>query len=356
MEANKVALGDFSDWYSENIETYNLYTKRVEELIKTIIVGDEIPIHSISCRVKTLSSCIEKCQRKAYLNPSSDIMDMAGIRIIAYTSSDVKRICTLIENEFIIDKKNSMNKAELLRADRVGYISIHYVAELHKARTKLIEYSRFKGLKCEIQIRTILQHAWAEIEHDRSYKFSGVLPIDIRRRFHLVAGVLEIMDCEFQRLSDEIDKYAREVQEKTQKGDLFDIEINSTSLPEYLQHKFPGLSISQSLNGGDKVIIEELKDFGVTTISQLDYLVTAKMFTFINNLSESEIQETTEDSYLGLLRDIMMLSDVDKYFKKAWKNRWTAMRKEDLTILSKFGVDTKKIMENIRFINDDDIF
>lgn len=39
---------------------------------------------------------------------------------------------------------------------------------------------RYEGLYCEVQIRSLLQHAWAEIEHDRNYKFSGILPKELR--------------------------------------------------------------------------------------------------------------------------------------------------------------------------------
>ncbi len=62
------------------------------------------------------------------------------------------------------------------------------VAEIKDDRIILPEYQKFKDKKFEIQIRTILQHAWAEIEHDRDYKFTGELPINIKRRFRILAG------------------------------------------------------------------------------------------------------------------------------------------------------------------------
>ena len=45
----------------------------------------------------------------------------------------------------------------------------------------------------EIQFRTVLQHAWAEIEHDLGYKTEFGIPLDVRREFSRVAGLLEIV-------------------------------------------------------------------------------------------------------------------------------------------------------------------
>jgi len=65
---------------------------------------------------------------------------------------------------------------------------------------KLSEYALFDKMKCEIQVRTILQHAWAEIEHDLVYKSPADIPFRVRRRFASLAGLLEIADREFESL------------------------------------------------------------------------------------------------------------------------------------------------------------
>ncbi len=84
--------------------------------------------------------------------------DMAGVRIIAYTTSDVEQICGLIKRDFPIDEKNSGDKAKDIRSNEVRYLSVHYIASLSDQRRQLVEYERCQGLKCEIQVRTLLQH------------------------------------------------------------------------------------------------------------------------------------------------------------------------------------------------------
>jgi ppGpp synthetase/RelA/SpoT-type nucleotidyltranferase len=105
----------------------------------------------------------------------------------------------------------------LLKEEKFGYGSIHYLARLKENRTNLLEYSRFKNLTAEIQIRTILQHAWAEIEHDIQYKAVETIPSSIRRRFMSLAGMLEI-GTEFQAIQDEDERLRRRLGNRCKKG------------------------------------------------------------------------------------------------------------------------------------------
>ena len=61
-------------------------------------------------------------------------------------------------------------------------------------------------VKLEIQIRSILQHAWAEIEHDLCYKNSTPLPRKIKRRMYRLAGVLELADKEFSAVKYDLNR------------------------------------------------------------------------------------------------------------------------------------------------------
>jgi hypothetical protein len=233
----------------------------------------------------------------------------------------VDSICKIIEKHFCIDWDHSVNKAERLHANEVGYLSVHYIAKLNQARANLEEYMPYANIRFEIQVRTLLQHAWAEIEHDRSYKFSGELPKDIKRRFFLVAGTLELMDREFNALAQEIQEYAEEVHTETKSGNL-DFSIDSTSLIEYLKVKLKKYdSIESTFNGKDKMIVQELVDCGITKISELDVLledsIVEKVFDTIYGIDGA--------NYLGFIRDILMVTLPDVYFQKAWKNSWAAI-------------------------------
>ena len=90
----------------------------------------------------------------------------------------VDKLAKVIERNFKIDTENSIDK-RVMDPERFGYSSLHYIVEYTPERLKLIEYKYFTGIKFEIQIRSILQHAWAETEHDLGYKSKN----EVQRRF-----------------------------------------------------------------------------------------------------------------------------------------------------------------------------
>ena len=101
-----------------------------------------------------------------------EIKDLAGCRIVFYTNSDVTKLINsglIGENFEIVEVKLHHPRRETEEAAEL-YISNHYLVRLGADRLKLPEYAAFAGLRCEIQVQTILNHAWAEMAHDTIYK------------------------------------------------------------------------------------------------------------------------------------------------------------------------------------------
>lgn len=331
---------DIGAWYDQNHSQYQDLITTVERLLTTLLKEEAIPYHSVGGRLKEKRSLLTKWDQKAYTAPEQ-IMDVAGLRIITHTTEEVQKVCALIEHEFLIDEKNSGDKAQKMGVDQVGYLSVHYIAKIDDERLKLREYKRFKGLCFEIQVRSLLQHAWAEIEHDRSYKFAGVLPPEIRRKFYLVAGTLELMDQEFNALSQEIDHYAKQVKSQTEKGNL-DIPIDSTSLLQFLKEYFKDYDhekLSRYYSKNDVELIAELTDFGITTLQDLDGLLAQK--------TPAEWVSVPFRSYLGILRVAMILKDAKKYFEYAWKTHWTGVSRKDLEHWEHLGISRDHLEQYI---------
>lgn len=324
-------------WHGDNKHKYKRLLEKSESIITDAIKDKKITINSISGRVKKKDSFCEKAIKDKYKDPLNEITDMAGIRIITYVNSDVERISRIIEEEFHVDEKNSIDKGELLGVDKVGYKSVHYVVKLNEDRTKLTEYKDFKGIYFEVQIRTLLQHAWSEIEHDRNYKFSGVLPEEIRRKFALLAGTLELIDMQFEDISIQIDNYAKDVAAKVVDGDLNNILIDSTSLNEYMHKKFKEeidskwLRTSKGLN--ENTVIQELEEFGIETIADLEDLFKIE----INS------DKITRNTFTGILRNHMIVKDARKYFTKCWNEHWTAASIELVEMLKDNNIDLMEI-------------
>ncbi|TDO92043.1 ppGpp synthetase/RelA/SpoT-type nucleotidyltransferase [Halanaerobium saccharolyticum] len=205
--ANRKKVNQAVKQFQKQRHNYVNLRAEVEVILREALNENDIVFHSIESRVKSVESFREKAERDKYSDPINEITDLTGIRIITLFEKEIHQISDIIKELFEIDYARSEDKSDLLDADKMGYKSIHYIAELSRDKITTTELESFAGLKFEIQIRSILQHAWAEIEHDRNYKFKGELPKHLQRRFYALAGMLEIADREFNILSEEVEKF-----------------------------------------------------------------------------------------------------------------------------------------------------
>jgi hypothetical protein len=94
-----------------------------------------------------------------------------------------------------------------------------------------------RGQQFEVQIRTVLQHAWAEFEHDIRYK--GTIPDahapDLDRRLTLAAGLLELADREFSTIRDRLQA---EMTVSSTTAPETDLRIGARDLATYLVGRY----------------------------------------------------------------------------------------------------------------------
>ncbi|MDH3343086.1 MAG: GTP pyrophosphokinase [Gammaproteobacteria bacterium] len=301
---------EIDTWLGKDLPKYKVLTNTVVNIVESLLNGNKIDYLTITGRTKTTESIKEKIQRKSYNTPETQMTDLSGIRIIAYFESDVDEISKIIEKSFCIDKQNSLSKDSLLAADQMGYRSIHYVCDLGNNRTTLPEFNDLNGMKFEFQIRTVLQHAWAELAHDRNYKFSGKLPKEIERKIYLYAGMLEIADKGFDEISSQMNEYVKDFNSRTNKGD-YNIEINSISLEEYIEKwaNSNNFELREYLNrpkSDFSDLICELDQMGVRTILELMKIIP-------DNYSEAAKKLNYSTTIHGVIRDWMLVHDYKKY-------------------------------------------
>jgi len=325
------------DWYAQNRGIYEALAKRVESILQEMLDFRKINYYSINSRPKTVESYKNKASRGKYKEPCAEIMDMAGVRVITYTDSDARKVYEIVKDVFDTQPEHSIDKAEELGIDKVGYRSIHCVGTLGKQRLKLPENRIFKDMCFEIQIRTILQHAWAEFEHDRNYKFSGLLPRNLRRRLSLVAGNLESADREFDDISKAIDAYAEDVGRKTEMGDL-DVPINTTSLTEFMVRKFAPLVAKGVEPKFDITYVAQIKNMGINNLRELDEIIPDDYI----EVKAPFVRPHSGEYFGSIIIDILIIHDIDTYFKKVWKEGWHALSKFDIQVYKHYGIDFKE--------------
>ena len=273
-------MPDILQEYDHNREIFESYALSLQSLLNTLVRDAGISVHTLEYRVKNRKSLGAKIIKKAKYKTINDITDIIGIRIISHYASDVDRIARIVEEEFLIDAQNSIDKRKALEPDKFGYLSLHYIVSLSDKRTDLSEYGRYKNIKAEIQIRSILQHAWAEIEHDIGYKSNMGLPNEIRRHFSRLAGLLELADDEFVKIRKSINARQDEVVSAIKKGQG-DVVLDVVSLAEFTEQSTIMAEIENDLKIGYGVKIS-----GTASKTELPAILAVLAYLNISTIKE----------------------------------------------------------------------
>lgn len=273
--ARETKSTDLIAQYKRQRPLYKAFTGEICQLLTTLMKLQDIDFSAIDPRTKDVESFEGKISREdkdGKYNNVEDVTDLSGIRIIAYLEDDCAKICKMIESNFCVDTENSIRKDQEIEEDRFGYLSIHYVISLKKDRQELPEFSRFKGLKAEIQVRTLLQHTWAAIDWKFRYKSDREAPRDLRRRLFRISALLEAADNEFSAVNNELQALRQSYAKNISRGNL-DIKLDSESLKIFIStNKTVKDLIDIAASSGIRVIPPSVASykFLMTTLSAVE--------------------------------------------------------------------------------------
>jgi putative GTP pyrophosphokinase len=187
----------------------------LDNVLKELVDDERIKIPP-SFRLKEDRSYIGKAllRGKGYQNPIEDIEDKIGTRVVFLFSTNVKRAQELILSYDGWQAKVTKQYDEVLKRDpeKFGYQSIHIVVNPKKNK----EYSTdVKLLTCEIQLRTLLQHAYSEISHDSTYKGPFKNDKGVIRSLSKSMALMEATDDYFCSIYDMLTDTSRKYQNYT---------------------------------------------------------------------------------------------------------------------------------------------
>ena len=275
-----------------------------------------IQVHSTEARAKDPTRFGRKAAKPSKHNPAApmypdplrQITDLTAIRIITFFPRTIESIDVLLNHEFSIFEKFDKGEA-LIEEERFGYKSVHYLVTLNNARIVLPEYEQFRDAKIEVQVRTILQHAWAEIEHDIQYKSSASIPSDIKRRFMSLAGLLEIADREFQAIQDADKALNIKAESLINSGRLDKVEITPAALKSYLDRRL----------GADGRMTEFSYDWAVQLLRKLGFTSLAQVDECIRPYDDDKLSRIAYGNRQGQLSrfEYMLLARMgSKYIER----------------------------------------
>jgi ppGpp synthetase/RelA/SpoT-type nucleotidyltranferase len=239
-------------------------------------------------RTKEVSSFEGKMNRpgKTYTNPLDDITDLTGVRLVLYSLDDVEKVSRLVRREFSVDDTRSIDKQEQLDVDRFGYVSQHYIVRLGEPRRSLAEWRDLADLFAEIQVRTVLQHAWAAIQHSLDYKSTYDVPTQLRRRLFRLSALFELADAELDQIIEEVGRLSTQYREEISRESSACVELNSDSLRAYLETSstinywadvLEQINVKTELVFPFPRVLEWLRAANISTINDLDRILTEAM-------------------------------------------------------------------------------
>ena len=222
------------DEYRAKLPVFNRIKELVLETLRKSLDEKNIVVAGLEARIKSEKSLTGKLELKGYkYRTLDDITDILGARIITFFSDEVDIISALVERMFDIDWDNSVDKRKMLEIDRFGYMSLHYICRIPKSMCDDPSMPELNETRFELQMRSALQHVWANMQHDMGYKSDVEIPVEYQRNMSRLAGMLELADEQFSRIRKEITDYRRNVQSLVASGNFDEVPLNGDTFRSY---------------------------------------------------------------------------------------------------------------------------
>jgi ppGpp synthetase/RelA/SpoT-type nucleotidyltranferase len=265
MEEGGELSGSDAAGFRARLPLYERLVEEVSYILNAKLSAANIRVASLDGRVKRMESFQAKVARKDYSNPLDEITDLAGVRVVCHYEADAAQIADAIRGEFNVVEH--VDKTLGLGVDKMGYGGAHFIVTLG-SRYSGGRYEGIGNLKCEIQVRTVLQNAWAMISHQLSYKNENSVPPRLQRDLNSVSALLEIAQRVFDNIRDQRDTYVKEIQDKEKDPSSFLAQpLDYETLLAYTRWKFPDLPASDKLN---LKLLQDLNQETYPTLAQID--------------------------------------------------------------------------------------
>ena len=231
---------------------------KVKSTLEKVFKQSGLIVAAIESRVKTEGSLAGKLELKGAKYASlADITDIVGVRVITFYIDDVDKVASAVERLFKVDWENSVDKRKIHEIDSFGYMSLHYICSMDGFPYRF-----------EIQMRTVLQHAWANMNHDTGYKSGVEIPLEYKRSLSRLSGLLELADEQFSEIRADLADYRRRVQGLVASGNLSEVPLDGDSFRSFLNTR-PFDALNRRIASMNQAEIQD--------VSLMNYLEVFKM-------------------------------------------------------------------------------
>ena len=264
-------------WYRETTRHYEEVLARFQDWLHGILQG--APGHpTVKARLKTFDSFYRK-HLKRLQKPGADPKDidghdLLGVRVVCPFMEDLKAVEGILGEHLEILERESKGEEQSFR--EFGYKSTHLLVRIPPAIAAAFPLQL--PPVCEVQLRTLLQDAWAEVEHELVYKVEFT-PFDeaLRRKLAALNANLTLSDIIFQEIRDYQNQLLFQLERRRR---LFLDKLREESTDEAAEESAAGADHEPERSGGSParraVNIRPLMDNG--TQNDIDQLLLEALY------------------------------------------------------------------------------
>ena len=206
MEDHDSVVARSLEQYSVLLPRLNAASDAIGDAIRARLRDDGLNHHTVQARVKDPGSVKEKLDRLTadgrfkYERGLEQLDDLIGVRIIMFLEPDIADVATALKGQFDCREDDDKTSSQR-RNGQIGYAGRHLVLEVPAGNVP-VGCHTFIGERFEVQIRTVLQHAWAAFEHDIRYKGLAEANAEVDRAFTMASTLIELADAQFSAIND----------------------------------------------------------------------------------------------------------------------------------------------------------
>ncbi|MEZ5077711.1 MAG: hypothetical protein R2725_09730 [Solirubrobacterales bacterium] len=241
----------------------------VEFGLESAVDRGPIKIHSITSRIKSRESVADKARRREINDPLAELDDLVGVRIVVLFLSDLPRLDALIRETFSIE--TSEDKIAGGDPATFGYMSKHYIATLGDAHSGP-RYDEVKQMAFEIQTRTVVMDAWANVSHHLDYKGASSIPEDLKKDFFALSGLFYVADQHFEIFADRASESRQRAMDVVGQEPEEAVEVNLDTVEAFLRARYPDRKHSD--RGSISDFVEEVTRADYDSINALERALT----------------------------------------------------------------------------------
>lgn len=241
------------------LPSYQAYLRRLGETmaahLRELVAAAGIPVNQsdVAWRIKDPLSFAAKAglpdpndpSRPNYRFPCDEITDQLALRVIAFLPAQVEAVEQALADDEALIVAEVRDKGQRYGARRqFGYQSVHVLVDPARALGAPDPPKDYRAPRVEIQLRTQLQHVWAELEHASRYK--GAAGSRVSRKFDRAAALIEMVDELLQEIDDAAGGPPR---------------IDDGARPETVTSSVPGAPGRPADPGGSRLTSRALRSF-----------------------------------------------------------------------------------------------